>query len=190
MGDAHDEDAFVSNEDTVTCPECGGGVTIDHSASHTFVCPHCGAAFDPDADETSGETYQQRERRKQQELDTVRIRQLSTERRAIYRQRSYVIVFAGACLVGAIQLGWMAYQHVRDIGLGAKPAGYILFAIAGIVGAVMLWKKASRMTVGMNARNRGFSPVMPGETSPPPTEPDFSTLGDGRDRWEKLNEVK
>src|SRR5580765_7660908 len=50
------------------------------------------------------------------EFDDARIRRLSGERRAIFRQRSYCIVLTGFCVVAMFELIWSAAREVRHVG--------------------------------------------------------------------------
>ncbi|HEV7300047.1 MAG TPA: hypothetical protein VGN72_11830 [Tepidisphaeraceae bacterium] len=182
-------DAPATTE-TIPCPGCDEEIEIDRSAGDSFRCPYCNVSFslgsgDDDGTTDDGEAERtELERRTDEELDGLRIRQFAAERRAAYRQRSYVIVALGGSAVAAGQLVWMTYQHVRRAGWEWKPIGYVLFAIACAVAAVMLSKQVRAMTRALTASAGATS------TSNSDREPDFSTLGDGSDRWQKLNEVR
>ncbi|HLL89183.1 MAG TPA: hypothetical protein VK324_07755 [Tepidisphaeraceae bacterium] len=119
-------------------------------------------------------------RRRQDELDDVRVRQVLTLRRGLFRQRSYCLIGAGALLVLAGQLGWMTYTRVRAAGWQPRPVGYVLIAVVALSCATVLLRFA-----------RGFARELATSTMPEPTTPpDFSTLSDGSQRAENLNHVR
>lgn len=175
------------DQETIACPECAGSIAIDRSLGPTFVCPYCNVEFqldEPGNEDDDEVARRELERRNEEELDGLRIRQLAAGRRAAFRQRSYVIVALGGCIVAAVQLGWMTYQHVQQFGWEAKPIGYVLFAIACAVVAVMLGKQVGRMSRELAAHSQAVA------AADADLHPDFSTLADGSERWKNLNDVK
>src|SRR5215208_103596 len=72
------------------------------------------------------------------ELDGLRIRELAAERRAIYRQRSYCVIFASFCAVAAMQLIWNAVREVRAAGWHDKPRLYAAGAAAAAIAAAFI----------------------------------------------------
>lgn len=176
----------TGSDETVTCPGCDEEVAIDRAAGPSFRCPYCNIEFTLEGEDEEEAARRELERRDEEELDGLRIRQLAAERRAAFRQRSYVIVAFGACVVAALQLLWMTYQHVYrlHLGWGAKPVGYVLFAIAGGAAAVWLGRIVGRMTRDLNAHSQAVAAANEA------FEPNFSTLADGSDRWRNLHDVK
>jgi 8-oxo-dGTP diphosphatase/A/G-specific adenine glycosylase len=102
-----------------------------------------------------------------QELDALRIRQVARARQAAMRFRSYFLVGAGVCAVGAIDLLWRVISRLRE---PSREAAFYLPA-AGVL-AWMGWRLSAKANrVGREAMAR---------TAPEPTAPpDFSTLSDG-----------
>jgi hypothetical protein len=116
------------------------------------------------------------------ELDGLRIRQLTALRRGAIRARSYALIGAAACFVGAIQLVVLTVRHVRAWGFGLQPVGYILFAIV----ALMLCGYAARRARQLQKEIDTPIPLPPA----PPDGPDFSTLSDGSQHWKNLENVQ
>jgi len=117
-------DAPATTE-TIPCPGCDEEIEIDRSAGDSFRCPYCNVSFslNPDDDDDGAAERLEQQRREDEELNGLRIRQFAAERRAAYRQRSYVIVALGGAVVAVGQLSWMTYQHVHRAGWEAKPIG-------------------------------------------------------------------
>ena len=116
------------------------------------------------------------------ELDGLRIRQLSALRRGAYRARSYAIIGAAAGFVVAVQLVIMTVAYVRAHGWGRWPTGYVLFAAA----AVMMGCFFARRALEIHREIRTPVELPP----PPPGGPDFSTLSDGSQQWKNLEDIK
>jgi uncharacterized Zn-finger protein len=173
--------------ETIACPGCAEAVEIDRTLGRTFTCPYCSSAFRLEGDDEDDDGEAERRelaRRDEEELDGLRIRQFTAARRAAYRQRSYLIVALGGCAVATGQLLWMTYQHVGRAGWQAKPLGYLLFALASAVAAIMLARQVRLMSAAL-----ATSALAP-QRDATLREPDFTPLSDGRDRWEKLNDVR
>ena len=116
------------------------------------------------------------------ELDGLRIRQLSTLRRGAYRARSYAIIGAVAGFVVAIQLVIMTVPLVRARGWGRWPIGYVLFAAA----AVMIGAYFTRRALEVHREIKTPAPLPP----TPLGGPDFSTLSDGSQQWKNLDDIR
>jgi len=113
-------------------------------------------------------------------LDGLRIRHVAAARRAANRIRSYWFIAAAASAGTGVQLVWMAYQRMRLTGAMPAACAYIFFAGACVVGAAYFGRRVIAM--GHDARQHGAdAPVHP---------PDVSTLGDGSDRWKRLDDVR
>jgi hypothetical protein len=144
-------------------------------------CAQCGRTFDIAHDDPSDALARDEAfAAADEQLNTLRIRQLATARRAAYRARSYSIIAAAACAVMTGQLIWMTIRHVRSSGWGKQPIGYLLFALLAVFGigyfvlrAIELHREAKKSAL-----------------SDPTTPPDFSTLEDGSKRWKNLEDVR
>jgi hypothetical protein len=91
--------------------------------------------------------------------------------------------------MSAVELLWTAWRSSRLEGGWIPSIGYVLVAIVAGVGAVWFIKKTIKLH--RQARSGGLPITLPGESPEgPPAEPDFSTLGDGKDRWQNLHDVR
>ena len=177
---------------TIVCPECGH--TYEHEGrlnSGFLQCPACAAQFfAPDTsvredevrdDAEPDEPQEDRESalKRQEDLHYLRIRQaVLTERRSLARTRTWYVVGAVGCLVAAEELLRLTYAYVftQNLGWRLKPIGYVFAAVAALLGAVTFFRRVL-------AINRDLArPAL----EEPETQPDFSTLGDGSERWKSL----
>jgi hypothetical protein len=184
------DDSPISMARDIACPGCGQTLTVDLTENTRFLCPHCGTEFDVDelADEAARQDAQQRV---EDELDGLRIRQLSAERRAIYRQRSFAIVFTAGCAVAGVELIWAAWRSLAAKGFQLQALGYLLVALVAVVGTILFARKTAHINRQLRPPAGAFPMTLPGETPEgPPAEPDFSTLSDGKDRWQNLHDVR
>jgi hypothetical protein len=113
------------------------------------------------------------------ELDGLRIRQLSTMRRAAYRSRSHAVVAMLVCVVAVVQAAIDLIGDVRHAAIGWRIPVYLAFIVAGTVGAIFFARRASALHREAKATR----------LQPPATPPDFSTLGDGSQRWPNLEDI-
>jgi len=113
------------------------------------------------------------------ELDEQRIRQIATLRRATYRSRSYAIVAMVACVVVAVQLSLMSFSAFRRDNVPGT-AAYLLFAASCVVGAIHFYRRAAALNIEAK-QTRLDSPT---------GTPDFSTLRDGTQRLENLENLE
>lgn len=114
------------------------------------------------------------------QLDGLKIRQLSTLRRATYRSRSHAIIATGVCGVAAVQCGVMAGHELRTAGLSVYIFGYAIFLVLGIWGTIFFTRRAIRL------HREAKQTTIP----QPQSTPDFSTLGDGSDLADRLNRIE
>ena len=198
------DDGERPGEDTAgeaVCPACGAA--FDPAASPAagapvralLQCPACGEQFfavtesdeDDGAEVEDADDPQRRAGRggagpDTEELDGLRIRQVSVLRRGAIRAQSYCIIAAGGCLVGAGQLVFMTVKHVRERGWEKKPVGYVIFAVLALMAATYFW----RLVVEYARELRRPGP----EAERPEAEPDFSTLSDGSHQWKNLEKLR
>jgi ribosomal protein L37AE/L43A len=184
----------ASPTQNVICPGCAEEVEVDRAPGQMFRCPYCNMTFmiDGEADTTDGapvnddeESQADRlemERRRHEELDSLRIRQLSVLRRAEYRQRSYVVTGLAACGIAVGQSIWMARDSLARYGWRPRAFGYAVVILIAVLLAAWLWRQLKIL----NARIAEHHTT----DTAPEREPDFSTLSDGQDRWKRLNDVR
>ena len=169
------------------CPGCDEEVDVPTGAVGQLVrCPYCSSDFFA----AHGQTHQLivddtdppvADDRPPDELDANRIRQLSALRIATQRTRSWWLT--GAALAGLTAVNAVAKAIGYAVGShawGVWPTGLTLAAVALSVVAAYATRQAAHL-----AREIATSAV-----ADPPTEPDFSTLDNGSDRWQRLDEVR
>ena len=176
---------------TIVCPECGHAYELEGRITSGFLqCPACAAQFfapdtsvreesDPERENDEPEDDEASALNRQEELHYLRIRQaVLTERRALARTRTWYIVGTAGFAVAAVQMLVLAYKYVYTSGAGwrLRPVGYVLGALTACLAAV-IWLQRIR---AINAELR--RPAL----EEPETPPDFSTLGDGSERWKNL----
>lgn len=175
-----------STQPAYQCPECSEWVAAPAESNLPVLeCPACHAQFfvsQPDEsaelDEDEAEAARARSA-KEDELNAVKIRQLSALRRGAYRSRSYCIIASGALVVCAIKLVAMTIRHVRYIGWQARPIGYLLAAVAAGIAAGHFVARIAEL-------NRE---LRQSALSEPESPPDFSTLSDGSQQWKNLEQM-
>jgi uncharacterized Zn finger protein (UPF0148 family) len=161
----------------VECPGCGVVVEVGAGAGEV-VCPGCGTMF-----VVAGVDDRAREEavaRRESELDGLRMRHVIVQRRAAARSRTYAVLGAGVCAMGAVKLVMMARREVGLHGWGMGEVAYGVVAVLAIVGAVYFVGRAAYW--GRESR-AGVIPE-------PEGEPDFSTLGDGSQRARDLEDIR
>jgi hypothetical protein len=115
------------------------------------------------------------------ELDGLKIRQFTALRRGAIRQRSWSLIAAALCVIGALQLIINAIQltrHERSWGLWQTL--YILIAPIAVYVALYFLKKARALKREIENSN----------LQQPEAPPDFSTLSDGSERWKNLEDIR
>lgn len=164
------------------CPGCGELVTPAALSGSLFQCPRCGqqffAAADEDAPEESETLDSNSASHPDEPLSGLRIRQISTLRRAAYRSRSWVIIAAGVCIVASLKLLLTAVTDIRA-GRRALSIGYGLAAVALFIIGGRFVRRALAMTQRIHEARQ----------PEPPEPPDFSTLSDGSQRWKNLEDM-
>ncbi len=176
------------------CPHCGQPVELapppaPAPAGQAITCPYCFEEFSiagappypaEDADDAQ---WERRRQEKEQELDSLRIRNVVVARRAAFRTRSYFLIAGlGAAAITA-QLLVNAFYHFKNHTGVAKPYGYLLCAAALVVAIIFCMKHARRLS-----REMKHSAL--DELPPPKNEPDFSQLSDGSQQVRNLEDIK
>jgi len=115
------------------------------------------------------------------ELDGLKIRQFTALRRSAIRMRSWLLIAATICAVGALQLIILAVQLTHgNHSWGLWQTLYALVAGLAVLGARHFFRKARE------CKREIEKPIL----KDPETPPDFSTLGDGSERWKKLEDIR
>jgi hypothetical protein len=115
------------------------------------------------------------------ELDGQRIRQLAALRRGTIRARSWCLIAAGVCLVGAIQLVIFSVQLLHAGGSwGLRVGCYLVAAVGGVWLMVFFLRRARVLKKEIQKSALGQ----------PESLPDFSQLSDGSQRWKNLEELR
>jgi len=114
------------------------------------------------------------------ELDSLRIRQLASLRRATYRSRSHAIIAAAVCAGLAVQLGWVMLQRIRADGWSLRLMVFALLLAACLAGAIWFARRAAEFHRAAQKAGR----------DEPAAQPDFSTLSDGSQRARNLEEIE
>ena len=163
------------------CPACGGAILIAPADVELIIaCPLCHTDLTVPPAESENYRSEDASDDRDDELDHGRISQRATLRRALYRSRSYAIIAAVVCAVAVMQLGVSSYHAMRSPAI-AWAAIYIALMFAAIIGAVYFYRRA--MAFHQEAKQSELR-------TDPQTPPDFTALGDGREPWEKLNDVR
>ena len=116
---------------------------------------------------------------KEDDLDELRIRQITRSRRSAYRSRGYLLIGSAVCLVLALQLMWISIGRFRE-GLNVMASAFLM---AALVLLALSWRALSR--AGQLKREANASAL-----SNPKTPPDFSQLSDGSQSWKNLEDLK
>jgi hypothetical protein len=115
------------------------------------------------------------------QLNSVRIQQLTTLRRGAIRSRSWYLIGTIVAYVAAIELVFKTVQYIRyEHNWGLWPSIFVLGAIgSGTAGRFFL-----RRCIQFHREIQ--MPML----DDPATPPDFSTLGDGSQQWKNLEEMR
>jgi len=169
------------------CPFCGKSVGVSDPAQTVFQCPDCGQQFfaPTTAEEDSTATHEQaqaqaadEEARREAELSELRISQVANLRRGAIRSRSWFIVGAVACVVGASQFVYFAIERYR----GGERHGPLRDALgAAILLMIVPYFMRKIRVLGKE--------IAESRLKDPATPPDFSTLSDGSQRWANLDQL-
>jgi hypothetical protein len=162
------------------CPHCGQSLGSSDAAAAVMICPGCGQQVSLSPVEGADDVIAEDDASTNDEpadgdLSGLKIRQISALRRGAYRTRSWLMIAAIACIVGAAQLIFLAARAHR-IGQQLAPLGDILVAIVALLLCLYFARRAAEV-------NRE---IQQSRLEEPTTPPDFSTLRDGSQRWTNL----
>jgi len=166
----------------LTCPSCSQSFILPAADGSTLAIADVSRAGGPRPfvidDSPSDEAVE--ELKSNDELDGLRIRQISTARRAAYRARSYLLIGCMACAVGAGECIWKAVEHFRRSGFATASQLYVSAAIVLAALGVFMFRRSQRM-----AREADSTMLQQ-----PDNPPDFSSLHDGSRRWKDLENMR
>ena len=115
---------------------------------------------------------------REDDLDALRIRQITRSRRSAYRSRGYLLIGSAVCAVLALQLIWISVSRFRE-GLKVAGAAFVMAAIVLFALASKALSRAHQLKREANAS----------ALSDPKTPPDFSQLSDGSQSWKNLEDI-
>jgi hypothetical protein len=150
-------------------------------------CPQCGQQFFVSTDgaeelasaDDEGQTQTPEDDAKADaDLSELRIRQVSDLRRGAIRSRSWLIVVAVACVVGA---GQLIYLAVRQYHAGHRRGALRDVLCAAVALLIVPYLVRRIRQLGNEIRETRLKD--------PQTPPDFSTLSDGSQRWTNLEDL-
>lgn len=173
-------------ETTLNCPSCQGPVAIVQTdQAQVVACPHCNQPFIvPAADgttlpvaRTAGEADEEAEDIHRDDLDGMRIRQITLTRRGANRSRSYLLMAVLLCIAAAGQLVFKAVWRIHATGWGDTMAvGYILGVPLALFVAYRFYRRSEIFR----------QEAMRSSLTDPAKPPDFSKLSDGSQFWKNL----
>lgn len=112
-------------------------------------------------------------------LNERHIKAIVAEKRALIRNRTYMLVLGFACVVTAGQLGWFSVDEFRAQHW-PRVAAYAVIVIGLLLASVRFFRKAHGYQV------ESQKTILP----EPDTEPDFSTLSDGSQFVKNLENIE
>jgi hypothetical protein len=176
-GDGAPEPPAPGEAQTFACPDCGEPIqAAPGPVPRLLDCPACEERFlipaldgSTDLPTDPEPTEAEHAARAQSELDGLRMRHMVVTRRTAIRSRTYAILGAALCVMGAVKLVMMTVQDIRAAGWGRWPAAFMIGAIACCCGMAYFLGRAAHWQRESRAEK------MP----EPETPPDFSTLSDG-----------
>lgn len=193
MNDTPPSSTTPEGSEPYPCPACGYPVPAPGELmQNVLICPACGHQcfidVTPPGDEDDEQARAELERKleeKERDLDGVRIRALSAERKAMLRLRTYWFAAAGACGVAIGQCGYWLYLGKPSTNASATPFTWMQKACL----VVLIGWAVYGIRVFVR-RARAIQAELDKPTLQDPTiNPDFEPLGDGSQTWKKLEEM-
>ena len=184
-----------SSEDLIAdyeCPACGQALqAIPGPVARLVECGNCGTHFVIPSDQGSvdppedfGPSDEEKNANAANELSSLRMRHIIVTRRAAIRSRTYCIVGAALCLMGAVKLVMMIVTDVKIAGWHLLHYGYAICVAASVLGAGILAKRAAWW------QRESRAPLFPPDNATSSDQPpDFSTLSDGSQHARNLENL-
>ncbi|QOV88471.1 hypothetical protein [Humisphaera borealis] len=178
------EPTAIDQSGNFVCPSCGKSFSpaLETAGSDGLIaCPACGyqssyASDVSDADRELALRMEVEQRTREAHLNDIRVKQILTERRSLFRMRSYFVALAVTAAVAAGQLGIWSYGRLMRGGVDLFVIGYLAAILGLAVAAAVCMRQIRRYNAEL---------ATPMQTEDLPS-PDFSTLSDGSQR---LNSV-
>ena len=169
--------------DELICPSCEQPVDAPADPTQNLVvCPHCGNQFfteivdEEEPDEEAARAEFEAELNRERDLDGLRIRSLSADRRGLYRARTYYILGMGGCVFGIyLILNELVHGSFNRVG----QLSMVMLAIGCAMGVPFFWKKIAELHEELR------KPTLKDPDQPP----DFEPLSDGSQTWKQLEEM-
>jgi len=192
-------DDLIERSQPSTCPACGEAVPREAAVAGNFSlleCPQCGEQFfaadatdfEDDGSVADDDARRELEERRRarlddekhaaatQQLSDRRIRLISMERRALFRSRSWAVIAAGVCVVGAGQALLYVLSDLRHHNIRQSTLLFALGIPLALVGTWFFYTKAARFHA-LARQTHLDTPQQP---------PDFSALSDGSQHVQNL----
>lgn len=166
------------------CPGCDVVIAAEAGdVARVHLCPGCGQPILIPAIDGSTEVPEETEEAEPAEDDQInrlRVRQVTRERRSLIRSRSHALIGVGLCVVAAGELLLYAIRARRHHEPWIWPAIYLLLVVA------LLWLAWRLGRVAINLHRQSKVELL----NDPATPPDFSTLQDGSQFVENLRKMQ
>lgn len=194
------------------CPACGHTVqAVPGPVARLVECSNCGTHFVVPSDQGSidlpedfGPSDEEKNENAANELNSLRMRHIVVSRRTAIRSRTYCIIGAASCLMGAVKLVMMIVTDVKIAGWHLQQYAYAVFVAASLYVAGLLarraayWKRESRAPLFPQGKCTQCGNDLPAATDrcpecgaaiPADQPPDFSTLSDGSQHARNLENL-
>jgi hypothetical protein len=167
------------------CPGCDEEVNVSPDAVGQLVrCPYCNTDFfasDDLSHQTIVDDTPERVINHDQEIDAARVKLLSRRRMALIRSGSWWTVGLLTCCIGVGSFSFKAVRiAIEDRRWGVWPT----ICMMVVASAVWFGRRCYRQRRLVDAE------IAKSALPDPEAPPDFSTLGNGQDRWKELEHVR